>query len=289
MNFDKNILSFLERSTKALETLSKSKSKENILITKADGYLWNADELQLIPVDNINAINLKLLKGIDHTKEILLENTIQFAKGFSANNVLLWGARGMGKSSLIKAVHKEVSKTKNFNRLILIEIFRDDINKLQKLISELQKEKHQFIIFCDDLSFDNNETNYKSLKTVLDGGIMKKSDNILFYATSNRRHLMPRSMIENESSTSISPSESAEEKISLSDRFGLWLGFYQCSQEDYLNIVKSYAKEYKFKIDNSDLEKLAIEWSVTRGSRSGRVAWQFIQDLAGKLKIKINY
>ena len=289
MNFDKNILSFLERSTKALETLSKSKSKENILITKADGYLWNADELQLIPVDNINAINLKLLKGIDHTKEILLENTIQFAKGFSANNVLLWGARGMGKSSLIKAVHKEVSKTKNFNRLILIEIFRDDINKLQKLISELQKEKHQFIIFCDDLSFDNNETNYKSLKTVLDGGIMKKSDNILFYATSNRRHLMPRSMIENESSTSISPSESAEEKISLSDRFGLWLGFYQCSQEDYLNIVKSYAKEYKFRIDNSDLEKLAIEWSVTRGSRSGRVAWQFIQDLAGKLKIKINY
>ena len=257
--------------------------------TKADGYLWNADELQLIPVDNINAINLKLLKGIDHTKEILLENTIQFAKGFSANNVLLWGARGMGKSSLIKAVHKEVSKTNNFNRLILIEIFRDDINKLQKLISELQKEKHQFIIFCDDLSFDNNETNYKSLKTVLDGGIMKKSDNILFYATSNRRHLMPRSMIENESSTSISPSESAEEKISLSDRFGLWLGFYQCSQEDYLYIVKSYAKEYKFKIDNSDLEKLAIEWSVTRGSRSGRVAWQFIQDLAGKLKIKINY
>ena len=289
MNFDKNILSFLERSTKALETLSNSKSKENILITKADGYLWNADELQLIPVDNINAINLKLLKGIDHTKEILLENTIQFAKGFSANNVLLWGARGMGKSSLIKAVHKEVGKTKNFNRLILIEIFRDDINKLQKLISELQKEKHQFIIFCDDLSFDNNETNYKSLKTVLDGGIMKKSDNILFYATSNRRHLMPRSMIENESSTSISPSESAEEKISLSDRFGLWLGFYQCSQEDYLDIVKSYAKEYKFKIDNSDLEKLAIEWSVTRGSRSGRVAWQFIQDLAGKLKIKINY
>ena len=289
MNFDKNILSFLERSTKALETLSNSKSKENILITKADGYLWNADELQLIPVDNINAINLKLLKGIDHTKEILLENTIQFAKGFSANNVLLWGARGMGKSSLIKAVHKEVSKTKNLNRLILIEIFRDDINKLQKLISELQKEKHQFIIFCDDLSFDNNETNYKSLKTVLDGGIMKKSDNILFYATSNRRHLMPRSMIENESSTSISPSESAEEKISLSDRFGLWLGFYQCSQEDYLYIVKSYAKEYKFKIDNSDLEKLAIEWSVTRGSRSGRVAWQFIQDLAGKLKIKINY
>ncbi len=289
MNFDKNILSFLERSTKALETLSNSKSKENILITKADGYLWNADELQLIPVDNINAINLKLLKGIDHTKEILLENTIQFAKGFSANNVLLWGARGMGKSSLIKAVHKEVGKTKNFNRLILIEIFRDDINKLQKLISELQKEKHQFIIFCDDLSFDNNETNYKSLKTVLDGGIMKKSDNILFYATSNRRHLMPRSMIENESSTSISPSESAEEKISLSDRFGLWLGFYQCSQEDYLDIVKSYAKEYKFKIDNSDLEKLAIEWSVTRGSRSGRVAWQFIQDLAGKLKIKMNY
>ena len=287
MNFDKNILSFLERSTKALETLSKSKSKENILITKADGYLWNADELQLIPVDNINAINLKLLKGIDHTKEILLENTIQFAKGFSANNVLLWGARGMGKSSLIKAVHKEVSKTKNFNRLILIEIFRDDINKLQKLISELQKEKHQFIIFCDDLSFDNNETNYKSLKTVLDGGIMKKSDNILFYATSNRRHLMPRSMIENESSTSISPSESAEEKISLSDRFGLWLGFYQCSQETYLLMIEDYIKFYKIDIDINKAKNLALEWSITRGSRSGRVAWQFIQNLAGQLKKNI--
>ena len=288
MNFDKNILSILERSTRALEKISNSKSKKDILITNANGYLWNADNLDLIPVDNINAINLRLLKGIDHTKEILLANTIQFAKGFSANNVLLWGARGMGKSSLIKSVHKEISNKKNGKRLILIEIYRDDINSLQKLISELHKEKHQFIIFCDDLSFDNNETNYKSLKTVLDGGIMKKSDNILFYATSNRRHLMPRSMIENESSTSISPSESAEEKISLSDRFGLWLGFYQCSQEDYLNIVSSYVKEFKFNINNKELEKLAIEWSVTRGSRSGRVAWQFIQDLAGKLEIKIS-
>ena len=288
MNFDKNIVSLLERSTRALEKISNSKSKKDILITNANGYLWNADNLDLIPVDNINAINLRLLKGIDHTKEILLANTIQFAKGFSANNVLLWGARGMGKSSLIKSVHKEICNKKNGKRLILIEIYRDDINSLQKLISELQKEKHQFIIFCDDLSFDNNETTYKSLKTVLDGGIMKKSDNILFYATSNRRHLMPRSMIENESSTSISPSESAEEKISLSDRFGLWLGFYQCSQEDYLNIVSSYVEEFKFKINNKELEKLAIEWSVTRGSRSGRVAWQFIQDLAGKLKIKIS-
>ena len=193
----------------------------------------------------------------------------------------------MGKSSLVKSVHKEIAKKNNSNRLILIEIYRDDIKSLPKLIPHLNKHDHRFIIFCDDLSFDHNETTYKSLKTVLDGGIMERTPNILFYATSNRRHLMPRSMIENEKSTSISPSESAEEKISLSDRFGLWLGFYQCSQDDYLSIVNSYAKEFKLKIDYKDLNKLAIEWSVTRGSRSGRVAWQFIQDLAGKLKVNL--
>ena len=287
MSFNKNILPLLERATKALEVISNSKSKNKLIVTKANGYLWDADRFQLIPIDNINAINLSLLKGIDHTKKILLENTVQFSEGYSANNVLLWGARGMGKSSIIKSVHKEICNKNTDKRLILIEIYRDDINSLPKLISDLQQINHQFIIFCDDLSFDNNETSYKSLKTVLDGGIMERSKNILFYATSNRRHLMPRSMIENESSTSISPSESAEEKISLSDRFGLWLGFYQCSQDDYLKIVKSYSEELKLKITIEELNKLAIEWSVTRGSRSGRVAWQFIQDLAGKLKIKI--
>ncbi|PPR16473.1 MAG: hypothetical protein CFH33_00724 [Alphaproteobacteria bacterium MarineAlpha9_Bin3] len=287
MSFNENILPLLERATKALEVISNSKSKNKLIVTKANGYLWDADRFQLIPIDNINAINLSLLKGIDHTKKILLENTVQFSEGYSANNVLLWGARGMGKSSIIKSVHKEICNKNTDKRLILIEIYRDDINSLPKLISDLQQINHQFIIFCDDLSFDNNETSYKSLKTVLDGGIMERSKNILFYATSNRRHLMPRSMIENESSTSISPSESAEEKISLSDRFGLWLGFYQCSQDDYLKIVKSYSEELKLKITIEELNKLAIEWSVTRGSRSGRVAWQFIQDLAGKLKIKI--
>ncbi len=287
MILDKNILPLIERATKALEEISNSKTKNKLVITKANGYLWDAENFHLIPINNINAVNLSLLKGIDHTKKILLDNTMQFSEGYSANNVLLWGARGMGKSSIIKSVHKEICKNTLNKRLILIEIYRDDINSLPKLITELQQLKHQFIIFCDDLSFDNNETTYKSLKTILDGGIMEKSKNILFYATSNRRHLMPRSMIENESSTSISPSESAEEKISLSDRFGLWLGFYQCSQDNYLEIVKSYADEFKFEINVNELNKLAIEWSVTRGSRSGRVAWQFIQDLAGKLKVKI--
>jgi predicted AAA+ superfamily ATPase len=287
MILDKNILPLIERATNALEEISNSKTKNKLVITNANGYLWDAENFHLIPINNINAVNLSLLKGIDHTKKILLDNTMQFSEGYSANNVLLWGARGMGKSSIIKSVHKEICKNTLKKRLILIEIYRDDINSLPKLITELQQLKHQFIIFCDDLSFDNNETTYKSLKTVLDGGIMEKSKNILFYATSNRRHLMPRSMIENESSTSISPSESAEEKISLSDRFGLWLGFYQCSQDNYLEIVKSYADEFKFEINVNELNKLAIEWSVTRGSRSGRVAWQFIQDLAGKLKVKI--
>ncbi len=287
MILDKNILPLIERATNALEEISNSKTKNKLVITNANGYLWDAENFHLIPINNINAVNLSLLKGIDHTKKILLDNTIQFSEGYSANNVLLWGARGMGKSSIIKSVHKEICKNTLNKRLILIEIYRDDINSLPKLITELQQLKHQFIIFCDDLSFDNNETTYKSLKTILDGGIMEKSKNILFYATSNRRHLMPRSMIENESSTSISPSESAEEKISLSDRFGLWLGFYQCSQDNYLEIVKSYADEFKFEINVNELNKLAIEWSVTRGSRSGRVAWQFIQDLAGKLKVKI--
>lgn len=287
MILDKNILPLVERATNALEKISNSKTINKLVITNANGYLWDAENFHLIPINNINAVNLSLLKGIDHTKKILLDNTMQFSEGYSANNVLLWGARGMGKSSIIKSVHKEICKNTLNKRLILIEIYRDDINSLPKLITELQQLKHQFIIFCDDLSFDNNETTYKSLKTILDGGIMEKSKNILFYATSNRRHLMPRSMIENESSTSISPSESAEEKISLSDRFGLWLGFYQCSQDNYLEIVKSYADEFKFEINVNELNKLAIEWSVTRGSRSGRVAWQFIQDLAGKLKVKI--
>ena len=287
MNINDKILSLIERSTKALEKISKVKNENKIKISNENGYLWSAENFQLTPVKKINSINIDLLKGIDQTKSILLENTKQFSQGFPANNVLLWGARGMGKSSLVKSIHREISLQKNKNRLILIEIYRDDIKTLPLLISQLNNYEHRFIIYCDDLSFNDNENNYKSLKTVLDGGIMERSQNIIFYATSNRRHLMARSMIENENSTAISPSESAEEKISLSDRFGLWLGFYQCSQDEYLSIVNSYANYFKLKIKDKELKDLAIEWSVTRGSRSGRVAWQFIQDLAGKLKIKL--
>ena len=287
MNINDKILSLIERSTKALEKISKVNNENKIDISNENGYLWSAENFQLTPVKKINSINIDLLKGIDQTKSILLENTKQFSQGFPANNALLWGARGMGKSSLVKSIHREVSLEKNKNRLILIEIYRDDIKTLPLLISQLNNYEHRFIIYCDDLSFNDNENNYKSLKTVLDGGIMERSQNIIFYATSNRRHLMARSMIENENSTAISPSESAEEKISLSDRFGLWLGFYQCSQDEYLNIVISYASYFKLKIKDKELKDLAIEWSVTRGSRSGRVAWQFIHDLAGKLKIKL--
>lgn len=287
MNINDKILSLIQRSTKALEKISKVNNENKIDISNENGYLWSAENFQLTPVKKINSINIDLLKGIDQTKSILLQNTKQFSQGFPANNVLLWGARGMGKSSLVKSIHKEVSLEKNKNRLILIEIYRDDIKTLPLLISQLNNYEHRFIIYCDDLSFNDNENNYKSLKTVLDGGIMERSQNIIFYATSNRRHLMARSMIENENSTAISPSESAEEKISLSDRFGLWLGFYQCSQDEYLNIVISYASYFKLKIKDKELKDLAIEWSVTRGSRSGRVAWQFIHDLAGKLKIKL--
>ena len=287
MNINDKILSLVERSTKALEKLSKSNNENKIKISSENGYLWSAENYELIPVKKINAIDISLLKGIDQTKSILIENTEQFALGFPANNVLLWGARGMGKSSLVKSIHKHICSKKKKNRLVLIEIYRDDIKTLPLLISQLINYEHRFIIYCDDLSFSENENNYKSLKTVLDGGIMERSQNIIFYATSNRRHLMARSMIENERSTSIIPSESAEEKISLSDRFGLWLGFYQCSQDDYLIIVNTYAHHFKIKIKDNLLKDLAIEWSVTRGSRSGRVAWQFIQDLAGKLKTKL--
>jgi len=287
MNINAKILSLLERTTKALEKISKLNNEHKIKISEESGYLWSSQKFELIPIKNINAIDINLLKGIDHTKSILIENTSQFSDGYPANNVLLWGARGMGKSSLVKSVHKVISSKSKNNRLILIEIFRDDIKTLPLLMSQLNNFKHRFIIFCDDLSFDNNENNYKSLKTILDGGITERTENIIFYATSNRRHLMPRSMIENEKSTSISPSESAEEKISLSDRFGLWLGFYQCSQDEYLSMIQSYASYFNLEIKENELKELAIEWSVTRGSRSGRVAWQFIHDMAGKLKIKI--
>ena len=286
MKINDEILKLLRRATEALEILANNKEFK-ISISKESSYIWHPENLNLTPIKNLNYINLNLLKGIDKTKDILFKNTEQFAKGFTANNVLLWGARGMGKSSLVKSVHKEIINTSSDKRLILIEINRDDINSLPILISKLTNINYNFILFCDDLSFDNNESNYKSLKTILEGGLAEKPNNVIFYATSNRRHLISRSMQENEDSTSIMPHESVEEKISLSDRFGLWLGFYQCSQEVYLLMIEDYIKFYKINIDIKEAKKLALEWSVTRGSRSGRVAWQFIQDLAGKLKQNI--
>ena len=248
-----------------------------------EAFIWNAIPPGLIPVSKVNRVDLSLLQGIDNSRDTLIENTRRFAKGLPANNALLWGARGMGKSSLVKAVHRSVS-SESKNVLKIVEIHREDIESLPALMSLVRKnEKYKFIIFCDDLSFDADNTSYKSLKAALDGGLEGRPSNAIFYATSNRRHLLPRDMIENERSTAINPSEAVQEKVSLSDRFGLWLGFHHCSQEEFFAMVDGYEKHHKLKISKEPLHAAAIEWSVTRGARSGRVAWQFIQDLAGKL------
>ncbi len=248
----------------------------------ADAFVWHADEDRLEAVPVVNRIPLDLLKGIDRARDTLLENTRRFARGLPANNALLWGARGTGKSSLIKAAHATVlADTKN---LILIEIHREDIRSLPRLLPLLRAETSRyFILFCDDLSFDGEDESYKSLKALLEGGIEGRPANVLFYATSNRRHLMPRDMIENERSTAINPAEAVEEKVSLSDRFGLWLGFHNCDQETFFAMVDGYADRFGLDMPKDQLHAEAVEWSVTRGSRSGRVAWQFIQDLAGRL------
>lgn len=252
--------------------------------TSADCFVWDAANLKLNPVKVANRVDIDLIKGVDQSRDILVENTKRFAKGFAANNVLLWGARGMGKSSLIKSAHAAVnldSDTKG--DLKLVEIHREDIDSLPQLMNLLKTTRYRFILFCDDLSFDHDDTSYKSLKAALDGGIEGRPDNVLFYATSNRRHLMPRDMIDNERSSAINPSEAIEEKVSLSDRFGLWLGFHKCSQDDYLAMIFGYADHYKLPIDREDLRHEALSWATTRGNRSGRVAWQFIQDIAGRL------
>ncbi|MFZ3034924.1 MAG: ATP-binding protein [Parvibaculum sp.] len=248
----------------------------------ADAFVWNAETNSLDPVPDVSRVDLSLLKGVDHVRDQLLDNTRRFARGLPANNALLWGARGMGKSSLVKAAHAAVNLDAAHS-LILIEIHREDIESLPLLMSMLRARDERILIFCDDLSFDHDDASYKSLKAVLEGGIEGRPRNVLFYATSNRRHLMPRDMIENERSTAINPSEAVEEKVSLSDRFGLWLGFHNCSQDDYLSMVMGYAEHYGLKVDIETLRAGAIEWTATRGSRSGRVAWQFIQDMAGKL------
>jgi predicted AAA+ superfamily ATPase len=235
-----------------------------------------------MPVPKVARVPFGLLKGIDSVRDTLLANTVQFGKGFGANNALLWGARGMGKSSLVKAVHEEVSGHVA-DRLILVEISREDIETLPRLMRLIAKETARFIVFCDDLSFDKDETSYKSLKAILDGGLEGRPDNALFYATSNRRHMMPRDMIDNERATAINPGEAIEEKVSLSDRFGLWLGFHNCDQPTFLSMIRGYCDAYGLKIDDDTLNARAIEWAQTRGARSGRVAIQFVRNLAGEM------
>jgi uncharacterized protein len=255
----------------------------------ADAFVWHPDRRRFQPVARVNRVELSLLKGIDRLRDILLENTERFAAGLPANNVLLWGARGMGKSSLIKAVHAHVGPARNgASPLKLVEIHREEIETLPELMVLVRDAPHRFILFCDDLSFDTDDTSYKSLKAALEGGIEGRPDNVIFYATSNRRHLLPRDMMENERSTAISPSEAVEEKVSLSDRFGLWLGFHRCSQDDYLAMVRGYVDRYGLEIAEDRLRHDALEWATTRGARSGRVAWQFIQDLAGRLGSRLD-
>jgi predicted AAA+ superfamily ATPase len=253
----------------------------------ADAFVWHPDG-RLSPVPRVSRVDLGLLKGIDRMRDILIENTERFADGLPANNALLWGARGMGKSSLVKAAHADINiDRKPADRLKLIEIHREDIESLPGLMDLLRNSDFRFIVFCDDLSFDGNDASYKSLKAVLEGGIEGRPDNVILYATSNRRHLLARDMIENERSTAINPGEAVEEKVSLSDRFGLWLGFHRCSQDEYLAMVRGYCGHFGIKVDDDELEREALEWSTTRGSRSGRVAWQFTQELAGRLGVRL--
>jgi predicted AAA+ superfamily ATPase len=255
--------------------------------SEAEAFVWNTDPVTITPVTQVNRLEISLLRGIERNRDLLLENTIRFAKGLPANNALLWGSRGMGKSSLVKAVHHEAS-IQSGTTLKLIEIHREDIDSLPYLMGLTREApKLQFIVFCDDLSFDGGDATYKSLKAVLEGGIEGRPGNVVFYATSNRRHLMPRDMMENERSTAINPSEAVEEKVSLSDRFGLWIGFHNCSQADYLEMVRTYVYHYALKVDEETLRGDALEWATTRGARSGRVAWQFIQDLAGRLSVPL--
>lgn len=272
----------LLRIAEALERLAPAPPAPADM-ARFEAFVWRASPPGLDAVAQVNRVDLSLLKGIDLTRDQLLDNTRRFAKGLPANNALLWGARGMGKSSLVKAAQAAVN-TEVGGVLKIVEIHREDINSLPQLTAMLRSEKnYRFIIFCDDLSFDGQDTSYKSLKAALDGGLEGRPPNVVFYATSNRRHLLPRDMIENERSTAINPSEAVQEKVSLSDRFGLWLGFHNCSQDEFFAMLEGYADFHHLKISRGDLYAAAVEWSVTRGARSGRVAWQLIQDLAGKL------
>jgi uncharacterized protein len=275
----------LDRIAEALERL-KPPASDQADFAAAEAFVWQAASGAFLPVVTVNRIPFGLLKGIDLVLGQLVDNTERFARGLPANNALLWGARGSGKSSSVKAVHAEVRVRLGANPksdLKLIEIHREDIGTLPQCLAQFRASPHRFIVFCDDLSFDAADTSYKSLKAVLEGGIEGRPENVLFYATSNRRHLMPRDAMDNEAGTAINPGEAVEEKVSLSDRFGLWLGFHNCSQPQYLDMVRAYAGHYGLKIADAELIRAALEWSVTRGGRSGRVAWQFIQDMAGRL------
>jgi predicted AAA+ superfamily ATPase len=288
MAADKSSEPLLRRIADALERLAPAPARHGEA-DSADAYVWHAEDARLAPVESVSRIPLDLIRGLDRQRDVLLDNTRRFAKGFPANNALLWGARGMGKSSLVKAVHAAVNEgAKGKDRLVLVEIHREDIAGLPRLLDILRGWKRRAVIFCDDLSFDAADTSYKSLKAVLEGGIEGRPANVLLYATSNRRHLMPRDMIENERSTAINPAEAVDEKVSLSDRFGLWLGFHVCDQDTYFEIVEGYAKHFGLDVPVEQLRKEANEWSLTRGARSGRVAWQFIQDLAGRLGRKLD-
>ena len=278
-----DLRSLLGRLVGALERLAPAAPADPDF-NAADAFVWQADPATLIPVPVVNRVDMALLHGIDRARDQLHENTERFARGLPANNVLLWGARGMGKSSLVKAVHAAVNRETDAGqgRLKLIEIHREDIETMPALLALIRSTDRRCIVFCDDLSFDNDDTSYKSLKAALEGGIEGRPSNCVFYATSNRRHLLARDMMENERSTAINPSEAVEEKVSLSDRFGLWIGFHHCSQDDYLAMVFGYARHHGLVDDEDEIRRAALEWSRTRGARSGRVAWQFVQDLAGR-------
>ena len=281
------ILNRLERIATALERTAPA-ARPEADYNAVDAFVWHAGTSTLQPVPRVNRVDMVLLHGIDRVRDILVDNTVRFAKGLPANNALLWGARGMGKSSLVKASHAAIT-AEHDHKLKLIEIHREDIEGLPVLMGQLRDQTdYRFIIFCDDLSFDNQDTSYKSLKAALDGGIEGRPDNVLLYATSNRRHLLPRDMTENERSTAINPSEAVQEKVSLSDRFGLWLGFHSCSQDEYLEMIRGYINHFNLDISEGALRAEAIEWQTTRGSRSGRVAWQYVQDLAGRLGKALN-
>lgn len=278
----------LRRIADALERLAPAASA-NLALECADAFVWQSDDKSLMPLASVAALPLDLLKGINRSRDTLLENTQRFAKGVAANNALLWGARGQGKSSLVKAVHAQINESRSGEeRLKLIEVHREDIASLPVLLARLRTEPYRVIVFCDDLSFDAGETTYKSLKAALEGGLEGRPDNVLFYATSNRRHLLPRDMIDNESGSAINPGDAIEEKVSLSDRFGLWLGFHKCSQDEYLAMVDAYHQHFGLPGVASELHRDALEWATTRGARSGRVAWQFIQDAAGKAGLSLS-